>query len=417
MTEPPRHSSLSAGALGAAVELPERWLLGTAVLMIALALAGQSHGWEALPLLGAGLALVELLLAATVCIGAPLQARAHVVVSTLLLAGLCALAASARRDALEPVAMVALAATASLLAHPWPRPRNSPTGARWALALVLVAATASCAVLLGGRDGQTLPPSWAPPLLMVLALGSGRWLHAAARPLLAPAARRGLWVVSALVLLTTIVEATISFERRAVALPAGWRDWLVTRPASEPVPPAAGVASDSNSVNAADADERPTAAALDTAAAVVGEPSSELLDEAQAALRSGWSAGGGAVDVDASGPDALVHFGAESAYLRRIVSGLPAAGRAFRGGFWLRLPDGAPAGSKLDLLLMDERKLHRYARRVVEPTHEWTYHEIEQRFPDAGDDSAVTLRLGNDYADPSALSVLVRGASLRELSP
>lgn len=97
-------------------------------------------------------------------------------------------------------------------------------------------------------------------------------------------------------------------------------------------------------------------------------------------------------------------FGDGNGCLLMPASGAPAAGGRFAGELWVRGKRFDP-GATVDVFLIDERKDLAYRREVVALTDEWQRVQVSHAFESADGDSAVSLRLGNDFAQPSPVEL------------
>ncbi len=109
-----------------------------------------------------------------------------------------------------------------------------------------------------------------------------------------------------------------------------------------------------------------------------------------------------------------VEFGQSAGIVLHTVEGVPAAGRAFRFAIWLKQGENAGDGL-VDLMVMDAKKEVHVHREQVQPTEQWERHVMEVAFPASDSDSPVTVRVGNDYARPAPLDVLLWGPELLEI--
>lgn len=132
-----------------------------------------------------------------------------------------------------------------------------------------------------------------------------------------------------------------------------------------------------------------------------------------------WHRGGQRAEVladDALGPDGSltadrVAFGADISTLVQDLD-VPVRGKTFEASLWVRRLDG-PLDGTLDIMFMIGRK-GLYGRRVLTPVDEWTEVVISHSFADDGPDGPLTLRIGNDHSQPTALVVALADGKVVE---
>ncbi|MFT7464874.1 MAG: hypothetical protein ACI9EF_003234 [Pseudohongiellaceae bacterium] len=112
---------------------------------------------------------------------------------------------------------------------------------------------------------------------------------------------------------------------------------------------------------------------------------------------------------DGSETAELIQFAEETSTVIQ-ASEVSARGKTLSASMWVKLKKGFPE-SQVSLLLMDGRG-GRVQGDAFEPTEEWQRIQITESFGSGDDQGLVTLRIGNNYRDPSALEVWVWGVQL-----
>lgn len=151
-----------------------------------------------------------------------------------------------------------------------------------------------------------------------------------------------------------------------------------------------------------------------------------LLGSSRGLDQEPWQLGGLRATVTADhgpAPDGsetaeLISFAEETSTVIQ-TSAVPALGKTFSASLWVKLKQGLPQ-SRVTLLLMDGRGGSVKGETFV-PTDEWQQLRITESFGSSDDNGLVTLRIGNNFRDPTSLELWVWGAHLwqgaSELTP